>query len=64
MRRMSAQLPEQEKIKRADYLIDNSGSFDATERQVRAVWKKLSDEAIEKARSGPADRNRELRTEN
>lgn len=40
-RRMAAQFPDAEKIKAADYLIDNSGSLDATERQVREVWAKL-----------------------
>ena len=33
-RRMAAQLPDEEKIKAADYVIDNSGSLDETERQV------------------------------
>jgi dephospho-CoA kinase len=41
-RRMAAQLPEAEKIKAADYVIDNSGSIDHTREQVREVWKKLS----------------------
>lgn len=40
-RRMSAQLPEAEKIKIADYVIDNSGSLDQTREQVRLVWEKL-----------------------
>jgi dephospho-CoA kinase len=40
-RRMAAQLPEAEKIKAADYVIDNSGSLDNTKDQVREVWKKL-----------------------
>ncbi len=30
MRRMAAQLPDEEKIKAADYVIDNSGSLDQT----------------------------------
>ena len=37
-RRMAVQLPDQEKIKAADYVIDNSGSLDATEKQVREIW--------------------------
>jgi dephospho-CoA kinase len=41
-RRMAAQLPEAEKIKAADYVIDNSGSIADTREQVREVWKKLS----------------------
>jgi dephospho-CoA kinase len=38
---MAAQLPEAEKIKAADYLIDNSGSLDDTRAQVQQVWAKL-----------------------
>jgi dephospho-CoA kinase len=44
-RRMAAQLPEAEKIKIADYVIDNSGSLDKTREQVRQVWGKLRTEA-------------------
>jgi dephospho-CoA kinase len=40
-RRMAAQLPDEEKVKAADYVIDNSGSLDATERQVTDVWEVL-----------------------
>jgi dephospho-CoA kinase len=40
-RRMAAQLPEEEKIKAADFVIDNSGSLDQTREQVRGVWKHL-----------------------
>jgi len=41
VRRMAAQLPEAEKIKAADYVIDNSGSLDHTQEQVRQLWEKL-----------------------
>jgi dephospho-CoA kinase len=44
-RRMAAQWPDEEKIKAADYVIDNSGSLDATQRQVRDVWAQLRTEA-------------------
>jgi len=44
-RRMAAQLPEAEKIKAADYVIDNSGSLDETRTQVRQIWEKLRAEA-------------------
>jgi dephospho-CoA kinase len=44
-RRMAAQLPEAEKIKAADYVIDNSSSLDQTREQVRQVWEKLRAEA-------------------
>lgn len=44
-RRMAAQLPEEEKIKAADYLIDNCGSLEQTREQVRQLWQQLSIEA-------------------
>jgi dephospho-CoA kinase len=44
-RRMAAQLPDEEKIKVADYVIDNSGSLEQTRNQVNAVWDKLRAEA-------------------
>ena len=40
-RRMAAQLPDEEKIKLADYVIDNSGSLEQTREQVQQVWQKL-----------------------
>jgi dephospho-CoA kinase len=42
MRRMAAQLPDEEKIKAASYVIDNSGTLERTSEQVRVVWKELS----------------------
>jgi dephospho-CoA kinase len=42
VRRMAAQLPDEEKIKVADYVIDNSGPLAQTREQVRQVWGKLS----------------------
>ena len=44
-RRMSAQLSDEEKIKAAHYVIDNSGALDHTREQVRQVWLKLEAEA-------------------
>src|SRR6185312_4128727 len=40
-RRMAAQLPDEEKIKAANYVIDNSGSLDETSRQVREIYAEL-----------------------
>jgi dephospho-CoA kinase len=40
-RRMAAQLPDEEKIKAADYVVDNSGSFDETRKQVVEIYSKL-----------------------
>ena len=44
-RRMAAQLPDDEKIKAADYVIDNSGSLDETRRQVKTIYAELEKEA-------------------
>lgn len=44
-RRMAAQFPDEEKIKAADYVIDNSGSLDATRKQVSKVYGELKREA-------------------
>jgi dephospho-CoA kinase len=40
-RRMAAQFPDEEKIKAADYVIDNSGSLDETQKQVGKVYGEL-----------------------
>jgi dephospho-CoA kinase len=40
-RRMAAQISDEEKIKAADFVIDNSGSLDATEQQVQRVFAEL-----------------------
>lgn len=45
-RRMAAQIPDLEKIKAADYVIDNSGMLDETRRQVQDVYAKLKTEPI------------------
>ncbi len=47
-RRMAAQLPEAEKAKAADFVIDNSGSLDQTRTQVQELWDKLRSEATGK----------------
>ncbi|GAC1432284.1 MAG: dephospho-CoA kinase [Terriglobales bacterium] len=44
-RRMAAQLPEEEKIKVADFVIDNSGSIAETEMQVRKLYQIFRQEA-------------------
>jgi dephospho-CoA kinase len=44
-RRMAAQLPDEEKIKAADYVIDNSGSLDETKRQVMAIYSEFKSAA-------------------
>jgi dephospho-CoA kinase len=47
-RRMAAQIPDEEKVKAADFVIDNSGSLEATEAQVRQVFAALREEAARK----------------
>lgn len=45
LRRMAAQLPDEEKIKAADFVIDNSGTLENTRDQVQSVWINLKEEA-------------------
>lgn len=40
-KRMEAQMPQQEKMERADFVIDNSGSIEETQAQVDALWQQL-----------------------
>ena len=40
--RLKNQIPLNEKIKKADYVIDNSASIDNTKRQVLKIWKILT----------------------
>jgi dephospho-CoA kinase len=44
-RRMAAQLPDEEKIKAADFVIDNSGTLENTREQAGRVWQQLKHEA-------------------
>ncbi|MDD5072792.1 MAG: dephospho-CoA kinase [Candidatus Omnitrophica bacterium] len=41
MRRIKAQMPLRDKVKAADFVIDNGGSIISTAKQSRAIWKKL-----------------------
>jgi dephospho-CoA kinase len=38
---MAAQLPDEEKIKAAHYVIDNSGSLDVTRKKAEEVYRQL-----------------------
>ena len=40
-RRINIQLPLADKARRADYVIDTSGSFDETDAEVNRVWQEL-----------------------
>jgi dephospho-CoA kinase len=50
-RRMAAQFPDEEKIQVADYVIENSGSLDETQRRVGQVYGELKREAEEDGKS-------------
>ena len=41
LRRMAVQLPDEEKVKAADFVIDNSGTLENTRSQVQKVWEKF-----------------------
>lgn len=49
VRRMAGQLPDEEKVKAADYVIDNSGWLDETQRQVKEIYEKLKAESERRA---------------
>lgn len=40
-RRMAAQISDEEKVKAADFVIDNSGSLESTEKQVAEIFQSL-----------------------
>lgn len=44
--RMSAQMPLEEKRRRASYVIDNGGGLEETARQLREVWRDLTGEDV------------------
>ena len=44
-RRIVSQVPIAEKALKADHVVDTSGTFDETTRQVREIWAKLRDAA-------------------
>ncbi|ALC15740.1 dephospho-CoA kinase [Desulfuromonas soudanensis] len=39
--RIASQMPQEEKVARADFLVDNSGSLQQTEEQVRRIFSRL-----------------------
>ena len=41
-RRIDAQPPQEEKVARADVVIDNGGSLEATRQQILAAWQRLT----------------------
>jgi dephospho-CoA kinase len=50
-RRMAVQFLDEEKIKAADYVIDNSGSLDDTRKRVEEVYRELKREAEQEDKS-------------
>jgi dephospho-CoA kinase len=50
-RRLAAQVRLEDKVARADWVIDNSGTPDATRAQVEGLWRTLTERA--RGRSGP-----------
>ena len=40
-RRSAAQLPDEEKVRHADYVVENSGAVEDTEHQVEEIWNNL-----------------------
>jgi dephospho-CoA kinase len=57
--RLKAQLPIEEKIKRADYVIDNNGTSKETMEQVEIIYNKL----LKEAEDGDNKRSRGLQRE-
>ena len=47
--RIRAQMPIDDKRRRATHLIDNSGSIEATRAQVQSLWRQLTDPARDSA---------------
>jgi len=47
--RVKSQIPQDEKVKYADYLVDTSGEFAATRAQVELLWQTLQTLALQKS---------------
>jgi dephospho-CoA kinase len=53
-RRQAAMMPDEEKVKAANYVIDNSGALEETARQVDAIYGELKRLAAEPKKGGQA----------
>jgi dephospho-CoA kinase len=52
-RRVDAQNPEEEKVRRADVVLRNDGALEDLQRQVLAAWQRLTDRPATSAAAGP-----------
>ncbi|HHY45272.1 MAG TPA: dephospho-CoA kinase [Firmicutes bacterium] len=52
--RIDSQMPLEEKEKRADYVIDNSGTIEETREQVFTLWRSLERRLSSASRNNPA----------
>ena len=51
-RRISTQMPQEEKKKYADFLVDTSNDFENTRQQIDSVWAQLRFIQLAKQKSG------------
>jgi dephospho-CoA kinase len=49
--RLARQMPDGEKAKRADFVIENTGDLDALQERVDAAWERLNAESLRKVSS-------------
>jgi dephospho-CoA kinase len=50
--RIKSQMPQEDKMKHANYLIDTSGEFADTRRQVETLWETLQPLAARRTNHG------------
>ncbi|MCM8781812.1 MAG: dephospho-CoA kinase [Candidatus Omnitrophica bacterium] len=48
--RIRAQMPMQEKIRFADFVIDNNGTRNQTKREVKKIWEQIQQQTIQRKR--------------
>jgi dephospho-CoA kinase len=49
--RIKAQMPIKEKIRFADFVIDNSGTLERTKKEVRKIWERIQPRTIQRKRT-------------
>ncbi len=54
-RRLQAQMPLEEKVRLADFVIDNSGSLEETRRQVKQIWERIQFNHIGRSSNAETD---------